>query len=294
MFSNKIKYNSYKCGVIAIIMITGLFPAATLAAMDRASVSSLLAHKALYDIRLSSKKSSTNISNISGKMFYELQTSCDAWISTNRFDMTYEYLESPSVRITSEFSSYESFDGKEFNFTVNRKSGGMLLEEIRGRAKFSEDGNNEIIYSMPEGLIFDLPKGTLFPVAHTLAVINKIKDNQKFYNNILFDGSDDEGPVEVNSFFTGNVKYSAGDHGNNIDKRLLDSQAWGVRLAFFPLSSFEEISDYEMSVILHENGVISGINVDYNDFSVVQKLSAIEFLNDECETKNNINKIKSK
>ena len=274
--------------VIVCLCITCVFPMpahAGLSVLDPARKAGLVPHKALYDIRLSGKTSSAHVANIRGKMFYEWAPSCDAWVSKHRFDMTYEYVETPAVRVTSDFATHESFDGKSFNFTVQRKRSGELFEEIRGNATVGEKENlNEAIYSMPEGLVFKLPKGALFPMAHTLAVLEKIKSGDKIYNATLFDGSDTDGPVEINSFTTKPAIYVPPEEGRtaNIDQDLIKSKGWNVRLAFFPLNTSDAASDYEMSVVFHENGVISHMNIDYGDFSVTQELRALEPLEGTC------------
>ena len=258
------------------------------AGLDRASEAGLTPHKALYDIRLSSKKSGANVSDINGTMFYEWRPSCDAWVTTHRFDMTYDYLEVPSVRVTSDFSTYESFDGNSFNFSLQRKRGGLVFEEIRGSANLEgTDNAREAVYTVPQDLVFDLPDGTLFPMAHTLAVLEKVKSGNTFYNATIFDGSDAEGPVDINSFVAKEASYTPPEeYADNIDSGLVQSKGWKLRLAFFPLNSFEETADYEMSLIFHENGVISDMEVDYGDFSVTQKLRAIEVVEGSCSVEN--------
>lgn len=265
---------------IFIIFLT-ILPLQAGATLDRARDAGFVPHKALYDIRLSSKKSSAKVTNITGKMLYEWQPSCDAWISNHRFDMTYEYAEIPAVRIKSDFSTYESFDGKEFNFTSQRKRGDLILEELRGSAN-----KDKAAFTMPEDLNFTMPQNTLFPMAHTLDVLEKIKTGQKFYNATLFDGSDTEGPVDINSFIGKAATYTPPkEHTANIDKALTDAPAWNLRLAFFPIEQDDAASDYEMSLMFHENGVVSDMTIDYSDFSVKQKLVAIEPLEGRCETK---------
>ncbi len=276
MINNKINA-SYIISLFTLFLVVA--PPYAYASLDRAKEVGFIAHKALYNIELSAKKSSAHISNISGKMFYEWKSSCDAWVTNNRFDMLYEYPQTPAVRMTSNLSTYESFDGSDFNFTVQRMQGGVIFEEIRGSANI-----NEANYSMPKDLVFELPKGTLFPVSHTLAVLDNIKKGNKFYKATIFDGSDTGGPIDINSF----IMSKASDYiiepsrEGYIDKALLNSKGWDIRLAFFPLSNFETISDYEMSVTFHENGVISSMDVDYGDFSVTHKLIALEPLDDDC------------
>ncbi len=258
------------------------FAAPSYATMDRARQAGFVPHKALYDIRLSAKSSSAKIANIRGKMFYEWQPSCDAWISANKFDMVYEYSEMPAMRVTSDFSTYESFDGKEFNFTSQRKKDGVVFDEVRGNVD-SNNSPREAIYKIPKDLVYELPNGTLFPMAHTLDVLKEIKSGKKFFNATLFDGSDEEGPVNVNSFVIKEASYTPPEeYKKNIDENLISAKAWKMRLAFFPLNKSSATSDYEMSLIFHENGVISDMEIDYSDFSVTQKLIAIEPLGDAC------------
>ncbi|MGH1375347.1 MAG: EipB family protein [Alphaproteobacteria bacterium] len=264
------------------------YPHVSFAALDRAREAGLTPHKALYEIKLLSKKSSAKVSNIHGKMFYEWQPSCDAWITNHRFDVTYEYIEAPAMRITSNFSTYEAYDGKSFNFSSERKSEGILLEEIRGSVSVNDNGQvDEAVYTIPEDLVFDLPEGTLFPMAHTLGVLDKIKNGQKIYSVTLFDGSDNEGPVDVNSVIGKPRVFKKDDKTtdikHDIDMAMVNAKGWNIRLAFFPLNTYESASDYEMSVLFHENGVISNMEVDYGDFAVTQKLLAVEPLGDACE-----------
>lgn len=253
--------------------------------VDPAQNLGFVPHKALYEIRLSSRRSNANVSDIKGQMAYEWTSSCDAWITAHRFDITYNYLEAPPMRLTSEFSTHESFDGNSFNFSSQRKHDDQVIEEIRGVANHSEgEGDARAIYSIPKELAFDLPDNTLFPMAHTMDLLRALKDGQRFHNKTLFDGSDEDGPVAVNSF-VGKKSAPVTEESitENMDMALLAAQGWRVRLAFFPLHEFETTSDYEMSAIFHENGVISDMEIEYKDFSITQKLIALEPLSNTCD-----------
>ncbi len=233
-------------------------------------------HKALYAIDLVSTRSGSQIVDIKGKMFFEWKPSCDAWITDHRFNMSYEYADSPPMQIVSDYSTFESFDGKSFNFSSQRKRDGELYEELRGGAE-KDDKGGKAVFTMPEDLSFDLTAGTLFPMAHTLELVRHIKAGDKFFSATIFDGSDNEGPAELNSFIGPPIKDEDRiKPGKGIDMSLLDGPARKVRMAFFPLGATEEFADYEMDAVFHENGVISDMTIEYNDFAVSQKLIAIE------------------
>ncbi|MCK5373735.1 MAG: DUF1849 family protein [Alphaproteobacteria bacterium] len=290
-------YSCAFCLVFALgFLLLVSFPAFSM--YDPALKEGFVPHKALYDIRLTSKKSSANISNIRGKMLYEWHSTCEGWVSSHKFDMLYEYIEVPSVHITSEFATYESFDGKEFNFTVQRKKDNYVFEEFRGVATFGDMKEEEkqtslghVSYSIPFGLTQDLPQATLFPTAHTLDVLKHIKKGDHFYKANLFDGSDTEGPVEINTFIGKETAYQSimtmNDKGEfveskYIDPDLINTKVWKIRLAFFPLNTFDVMADYEMSAVFHENGIISSMKIDYEDFSITQRLIALEPIESGC------------
>lgn len=242
-------------------------------------------HKALYDINLVATRSGAQIVNISGKMFYEWKPTCDAWVTDHRFNLFYEYADSPGMKITSDFSTYETFDGESFSFSARRKRNNSLYEEIRGQALTADKGG-EASFTLPEDLSFDLKKGSLFPMAHTVEMVKKARSGKKFFQAVVFDGSDDEGPVEINTFIgkpaeiTETLKLK-----EEVDQKLLKTPAWNVRMAVFPTLKDEASSDYEMDMIFHENGVISDMMIEYDDFSVTQKLVALEELEGGCNSK---------
>lgn len=273
---------------LLMVFTVGVFtgsPAHADEILSRADAIGFKPHKALYDIRMVSARSGSQILNISGQMFYEWQPVCDAWISNHRFNLLYEYADSAPMRITSSFSTYESFDGQTLNYTSQRKRDGQVFEELRGNAALPiAGGMGSALFTIPSDLEFDLPKGTLFPIAHSIEVAEKMKKGEKFYTATIFDGSDEEGPVSVNAFIGKAVTpdqttldYAA------MDKDLINSPASKVRLAFFPLNNEESTSDYEMTLVYHQNSLISDMVIEYDDFTVSQKLVAVEPVEHGCQ-----------
>lgn len=243
----------------------------------------LAPHKALYDIDLVATRSGSQIINISGKMFYEWKPACDAWVTDHRFNLFYEYADSPGMTITSDFSTFEAYDGKTFDFSSRRKRDGTLYQELRGRAVV-DDTVHEANFTMPEGLSYDLSEGMMFPMGHTVEMVKQARAGKTFFKATVFDGSDEEGPIEINTFIGKPVNAMAEiKPSKDLDMTLLNTPAWDVRMAVFPTESDEEGADYEMDMIFHDNGVISDMRIDYDDFSVTQKLVAIERLDgEEC------------
>lgn len=262
--------------VLALLLLTAA-PAFAGERLDRTAREVLAPHKAIYTIEMISRRSSSQILNIHGQMYFSLQPSCEAWSTDHRFNLYYEYADSAPMQITSDFTTYEPLDGQSFDFNSRRHRDGELYQELRGNAARNEDGAAVVTYSQPDGLTFDMPQGSLFPMAHTTEMMKNIRKGQKIFNAIVFDGSDEEGPIEINTVVGKAVNVMATlEPGPTIDTTLINSPARRVRMAFFPIANAQPEADYEMDVILHDNGVISDMTVDYGEFSVSQKLVALE------------------
>lgn len=249
------------------------------------AASGLSPHRAVYDISLAATKSSAQIANVSGQMFYEFKAGCDAWNTNHKFKLNYEYADSPGMQILTDFSTYEPFDGKSITFSTRRRKDGEVVEEFRGHADRETDGTGKAIFTAPPALSFDLSKETLFPAAHTISIMKAVKAGQKFHHAEIFDGSDGEGPVEVNTVIGKIVAQDDLSVGKTIDVGLMQSPARRARLAFYAKDEESGAPEYEMDVTFHENGVISDMLIEYHDFSVRKTLKALEPLSGGCDKK---------
>lgn len=229
-------------------------------------------HRALYEIELTSVKSGSQLSGLSGKMYFEWKRDCDAWNTDNRSVLYYSYSDGTTTRVNSDFITREDLKGKDFNFSAKRSSDGKVIEEYRGHAS-----GEKAVYSIPAGHVVDLPRGTLFPMGHTAEIMHRMKGGEKYFTVPLFDGSDDKNPPEVSVFIGSGTKAPEAVSGSKkVDTALMASPAHKMHIAFFPADSDTDASDYEMDLIAHDNGVVSDIDITYNNFSIRQKLVALQ------------------
>lgn len=239
-------------------------------------------HKALYDFRLVSAESSAGINGIKGEMFYTQDDACDAWTAEHKLRTVYQYPERTPVLDTSTYTSWEAKDGSLLHFRSQRTNDGDQVENISGTLKRNADGTATAIYSLPAPMKRVLPKGFVLPTGQTNEIIAHARKGEMFYNAVLFDGSDAEGGVIVNTFI--GAKLTAEDiarlagQSKAIDPKLL-SEGWRVHMAVFPMDEGDSmLPTYEMDMNLHANGVVSDVLIDYKTFKVAQKLTALETL----------------
>lgn len=81
----------------------------------------------------------------------------------------------------------------------------------------------------------------MFPMKHTVEMVKKAQSGQKFFSANVFDGSDEEGPVEINTFIGKSVNpLKTIVPSDKLSMDLLNTPAWNIRMAVFPSTSDEK------------------------------------------------------
>ncbi len=264
-----------KYAVLGLAIVTLLFPQTS-----HAAVPAPAAHKAIYKISMISTRSSSVI-NVSGQMYYDFADTCDAWSSDQKFTLNYIYADEPEAKYDSQYTSRETKAGDRYDFATKRLRNGEIEEQYVGYATRNADGTGLATYSQPESKTIDLPQGFFFPTQHTFKVIEQAMNAAHVFDAHMFDGSDGEGALEVNAVMGGPVTNDV--TGKLASNSLLASPSHKIRMAFYPPMQKGETQeeaepDYEMTAVMHENGVVSSLEIDYQDFSIKGELEAIESL----------------
>ena len=249
---------------------------------SNAAVPDIALHKALYSFKMVSATPGAGLDDVTGKMYFEQDATCDAWTTEHRMNIVYQYAEADAVTDADRYTAFETKDGQQFSFNADGQENGEMVDQLRGSVEKDIHGATaRAVYSRPEGTSYDLPADYFLPTAHTMEIIRRAQAGEHFFSAVMFDGTDADGPVEVGTFIGKRVtaeelkKIAAGN--KKIDPALMTPDAWHVRMAIFPLKDeAESLPVYEMEMILHDNGVISHARVDYKAFVIEQNLTALE------------------
>jgi len=234
--------------------------------------SGLATHRAVYTMSLATTRPGSGIVGANGTMSYEFADACDGWIVENRIAITYSYSEGGQADTTTDFLTWEAKDGLTYRFRLRNSRDGQVTDEIEGTAELKGKGQGGVArYTRPDTANISLPKGTLFPTEHTLHLMDAARTGAKTYLRVVFDGSDADGPYDVNALIGRSHLQPAA-----MSSPLLDSQSWPMRLAFFPAAGKDPTPDFEMALDYHGNGVAQNITQSFKDFSLTGKLEHIE------------------
>jgi hypothetical protein len=239
-----------------------------------AGAAEIMPHRALYAMTLGRAGGSAGVTAAAGTMAYQWGETCDGWTVEQRYRLKMGYADSPDVAIASNFVTWEAKNGLSYRFNQKETRNGKADEEIRGVAKLDGPGKGGAAdFEKPAGKSFELPAGMMFPSAHTIFLINEAKAGATFISKHIFDGATVENAVLVSAVIGPRI---APDPAAAKQSPLLNRPGWRVRLAFFPADPKEEKPDYELGMLLLDNGVSRDMVIDYGDYAIHAKLDDIE------------------
>jgi hypothetical protein len=236
----------------------------------------ITSHRALYTMTLAGSKTDSGVTGAQGTMGYQWGESCDGWTVEQRYKLTISYAESQDVNIVSNFVTWESKDGLHYRFNQKETRNGTVDEEIRGSAQLDGPGKGgTITFEKPKPQTMPLPAGALFPSAHTILLIQKAQAGDNFLSRQVFDGATVDGAVLVSAVIGAKVESNPSDP---VKDPILQRPGYRVRLAFFPADTNAEKPDYELGMLLLDNGISRDMSIDYGDYTIKAKLVSIESL----------------
>ncbi|MCP4182927.1 MAG: DUF1849 family protein [Hyphomicrobiales bacterium] len=243
-------------------------------------------HRAIYEITLKDVSKRSGIKNMKGRMVYEVRgNECDGIALQYRF-LTRITTGKAQFVSDQRTSTFESADGKSFNFLTKSFLNQQLEETVKGVAKQTSDGSINVVLDSPSSQEFDFSKAR-FLTSYLVELIELAKKGEHYLRGDLFDGSDGGDETISTSSFISNPKSIANSkhqHSSDIVNDLKPLQAWSVSMSYFKKdigATAEHLPIFESSFLLFENGVSSDLIMRYPDYSLTGKLSKLEMFADE-------------
>ena len=270
-------------------------PFAALIALSLASPPALAAdpaplapHRATYRLALETSRNG-DVAAASGSMEYEITDACDGWATRQRLSLDITNRDGQDIELVSDYATWESKDGLSMRFRMRQTTETAVTEQIEGDATFTAPGGpGAIRYALPEQRTMEMPAGTLFPMAHTAAIIAAAEAGKRFLAVPLFDGTGDKGTQDTSVAIT---SWSA-QPGPSPYPALAALPSGRVRIAFFDRSAPGAKAtgkqkpagspDYEVGMRYWANGVADDLTMDFSDFVMQGKLSEFTIPEPHC------------
>lgn len=256
------------------VLSAGLVLVIGVGAADAATMSP---HRATYAISPASGVGQKQARVIDGLMIFELSDDCDGHTLTDRTVILLSYGDGREITLDSQYSAWESKDGKRFRFLTSTRLDGNEVELIRGSARLDAAGG-VATFTSPETKELRLPRGTRFPLQAGIHSLTEIERGARQLSYILFDGSTTEGPYLASDFVV-DGQFEVGDSPSG-DLKLLETPSWHVRTAVFDFDDETAPPATELEGQTHANGIISGFTLEVDTFAALATLTKVEALPD--------------
>ncbi|MCQ8240134.1 cell envelope integrity EipB family protein [Rhizosaccharibacter radicis] len=246
---------------VAIALTTaaaGAAPATMVAAQPPTSIA---AHKASYDLTLDQVTGGSTVA-ASGSMTFQVTDVCTGWATTQQLHLQVVTREGQSTDMVSDYATLESKDGHHLTFDMRERTNGQVTQQVRGEASTGADGRGSIRFTLPARSTMALPAGTLFPMAHTEAIIRAAMEGKKSIDPVLFDGTSADGPSDSYVSILG--WHPAPSDTGEAALRSLGSGR--VHVSFFARKPGTVSPDYEIGMRYFANGVSDRLEMDFGDF----------------------------
>jgi EipB-like len=248
-----------------------------IASADLAGATDLAAHRAVYNLKLESAHGD-DVTAASGTMAYEVQDACDGWAVRQRLQMTLTNRDGQDIQMLSDYTTWESKDGLKLRFRMKQTTDQAVTSDLAGDAALTGAGKvGSAHFTSPEDSVKDLPAGTLFPMAHTSALLHAAAGGKKFIALPLFDGTSAVGAQDSSIVVT---NWSATPVGTWPD--LKDLPSGKFHLAFFDRSPDSQQPDYEVSMRYWDNGVADDLAMNFGDFVMAGRMAEFTVLPKGC------------
>jgi hypothetical protein len=234
----------------------------------------LVSHRAIYDLRLADASGSKAPASASGRIAFDFSSDCGGFNQTLRQVVDLQPDEGDDRISETRSITYEDAAGSDFSFSTARPAdeGG----EVDGHAERDASGIS-IALSRPAPLRLSAQPDVLFPTQHIERMIEAARRGEKVLLARVYDGSEDGRRIySVTAIIGKPARGPDADRGAQVPA-FRDMTRWPVSVAYFPEERHDGLPDYSLSFNLYENGVSTGLKLDYGDFALRGELTRIEF-----------------
>ena len=149
-------------------------------------------HRAVYEVMLLRASAGSSIANLSGRMVYELSGNrCEGYIQKLRF-VTRTTNQNGDAQLSDlRSTSWENIGTNALRFDVQNFHDADLAEASKGVAEHDvQSGSIHVALEKPNVKQATLPGDTLFPIAHSKAVLAAARAGKTIFPSAFYDGSE--------------------------------------------------------------------------------------------------------
>lgn len=263
-----------------IALVPALLAGTVLAAAGEAAT--VAPHRAIYSLSLLRASQGASLQSATGKLAFEIQgSSCEGYTVNFRMATKYSSKEGDPTIIDTRTTTYEGPGALELRHQLLEQINNEVKQDLKisvDREAVDKQGSGTV--STKPDAPFTIPANASLPMQHQLKLMTLGEQGGGRDSSVIFDGSDEGKSFRAISF-VGPEKPAgsiARDAVNPAAAPLKNIGAWPTTISYYPIEGNEEIPQYQVSFDMYENGVASGLTLDYGDFALTGTLERLDLL----------------
>ena len=180
-------------------------------------------------------------------------------------------------------------NGTNYSFAVRTSKGDIPVEAFRGTATLNARASGTVVYEIPNEdtaivprkVTITLPKGTLLPVQHNLALLERAAKGQRQFRSVIFNGASSVGPRLMSTVIGPQLAPVAPPNIvtlPDVDQDFLGTSAWDLNLAFYNLIERRDTPNFEVFQRYYASGIAPSFEQQFNDFTIRAELDRLQRL----------------
>jgi hypothetical protein len=251
-------------------------------AVQTAHAAAVAPHRAVYDLSLMRANEGASLQSASGRLAFEIEgSSCEGYTVSFRMATRYRPKEGEMTLIDTMTTTYEGPGALDFRHQIVERIDGAVRDDHRVKmTRATAEAAGEGTISSKPGESFTVSAGTLLPMQHQLRLMALGNAGGGRDSSVIFDGSDDGKSFRAISF-VGKAKPPGSlvrDVGNAAAQPLKGLAAWPTTVSYFALEGSPDLPEYQVSFDMYENGVATGLVLDYGEFALSGTLKDLKML----------------
>ena len=230
----------------------------------------LAAHRATYELSLDSVQGHDTVA-AAGRMVYQVSDACTGWATQQQLRLRTVSRDGTATDLVSDYATLEGKDGHHLAFDMKQRANGVVTQQVRGDATVDASGAGRIRYTMPQRATLALPPGTLFPMAHTAAIIQAARAGLRSIAPTLFDGTGPDGAQDTYVTILGWHPPPSG----STRPELAGLGSSRVHVGFFSRAPATITPDYESAMRYFDDGIADELTMNFGGFTMRGDLRAL-------------------
>ncbi|MBI3275002.1 MAG: cell envelope integrity EipB family protein [Methylocystis sp.] len=239
----------------------------------------LAAHRAVYDLTLSSSTGNKAPASARGRIAFDFSGSaCEGYVQNFRQITELQPAEGPPRLSDMRSATFETADGNDFRFKIETKIDNSRAEDIDGKAKKAPGAALSIDIAKPKRARLDLKSESLFPTQHLRRILAAARAGESILEAKVYDGSGDGAKVFDTLSVVGKASTRAVDEKAAQIDALKSMRHWPVAISYFEPDKKDQHPAYVLSFDLYENGISRALRLDYGDFVLAGEMRELTLL----------------